>query len=676
MNHWKGQTLALVSLLTGCSLMACIKQKKETDDGDTAAVKQQPAAQTVSCDVVVLGGTTAAFSAAITAADNLPQNRVVCLTEPTDWLGGQLTSSGVPAVDFAHHDVEMPGIGKVKLSDASRDEAATNKTFFEWMARLGPINGNRVSFPSPPVCWVSVRCFEPAKLLPEINAVAARYESSGRLRVFRNSVVKSVATAKGRVTSVTIIQHTQKGISVGRLSEQLSDWYSTQSSPAFEKITFQLVGATAGRSSTPIVIDATEWGEGLVLSGSNFLQGMERDDANPVAQGAQETCGQAIVYPLALQLSPSPQADETLAQGRWVSDIRPKVEAYKQSLMTRGLLAEGASPYSISTAKPFTFDDVWTYRRITLGPVQRKEKISNYFPAAQFGDISNQNWELGNDYPYRYLFLPKGAAREQAMRGNWKGGIDIEALAEAELQAWGWVDHLRKNAIVDWNGQKKDVGQHIVLSTAFGTPFGLSKVPYIRDTRRSIGFGENGNDFVLTYADIFSGQRFSDSIGIGAYAADRHPSRNANVDGQRCASSTNPPGFTPYPKPFTLPLRAHTNKDFANLLVAGKTMAQTFHTNSATRLHPIEFSSGTGAGALASYMLDGNITAHDVVKSPQHVAKVQAIVKKYQPIEWTNEVLRAASPPPPTPSPVVKPPEDSMAIPEMLPRDFIPPSQN
>jgi NADPH-dependent 2,4-dienoyl-CoA reductase/sulfur reductase-like enzyme len=63
--------------------------------GVTAAVTQR----TEHCDVVVAGGSTAALAAAVAAARDDGQLHV-CLTEPTDWLGGQMTSSGVPAFDF------------------------------------------------------------------------------------------------------------------------------------------------------------------------------------------------------------------------------------------------------------------------------------------------------------------------------------------------------------------------------------------------------------------------------------------------------------------------------------------------------------------------------------------------------------------------------------------------
>lgn len=72
-----------------------------------------------TCDVLIAGGSTAALAAAITAAeadsslhvrsvsaanslDSLNRSwSQVCLTEPTDGdCGGQMTSSGVSAVDF------------------------------------------------------------------------------------------------------------------------------------------------------------------------------------------------------------------------------------------------------------------------------------------------------------------------------------------------------------------------------------------------------------------------------------------------------------------------------------------------------------------------------------------------------------------------------------------------
>jgi hypothetical protein len=86
--------------------------------------------------------------------------------------------------------------------------------------------------------------------------------------------------------------------------------------------------------------------------------------------------------------------------------------------------------------------------------------------------------------------------------------------------------------------------------------------------------------------------------------------------------------------PFYIPFRAMTNEKFGNLLVAGKTMAQSFLANAATRLHPIEWSSGTAAGVAAADMAKhGRSTREEL----EHIQPLQALVREKTPTEWTIE---------------------------------------
>ena len=50
------------------------------------------------CEIVIAGGSAASLATALTAAAAAPA-ATVCLTDPTDWLGGQLTASAVSAID-------------------------------------------------------------------------------------------------------------------------------------------------------------------------------------------------------------------------------------------------------------------------------------------------------------------------------------------------------------------------------------------------------------------------------------------------------------------------------------------------------------------------------------------------------------------------------------------------
>jgi hypothetical protein len=61
-------------------------------------------------------------------------------------------------------------------------------------------------------------------------------------------------------------------------------------------------------------------------------------------------------------------------------------------------------------------------------------------------------------------------------------------------------------------------------------------------------------------------------------------------------------------------------------------MAQSFLANSATRLHPIEWSTGTAAGVAAAHMAKAGLTSRQASES---IAEVQELVRRQTPIDWT-----------------------------------------
>jgi hypothetical protein len=159
-----------------------------------------------------------------------------------------------------------------------------------------------------------------------------------------------------------------------------------------------------------------------------------------------------------------------------------------------------------------------------------------------------------------------------------------------------------------------------------GTGHGLAKLPYIRDTRRAIGL----DGFVLRFADLSgpaaqrTGTVFPDRIALGAYPADIHPVSTCSMPDYAVAAHDT--------LPFSIPFRALTHRDLSNVLVAGKTMAQSFLANSATRLHPIEWSSGTACGIAAARMAKTGRTSAALLAD---IAALQDLVKAQTPIDWT-----------------------------------------
>jgi hypothetical protein len=543
-------------------------------------------------DVVIVGGSTAALAAAFSAAD---EGATVALLEPTDWIGGQISSSAVPAIDEAWHTVENPGGEPYSVAKVARDPRNMTPFFRDALLATG----------NPGDGWVSRFCFEPKPFVDRFLEPRVR-ELKDRLVVYRETVVKRVATDGGRIVGVEAVQRTPRpGVEAAgydRLpSEDLVDWYSPKDSPRFTKrrLTFR-----AGDKPC-VFLDGSEWGEVLALADAPYLQGVETEDGG---RDGDDTCGQATVFCFVQKLHAEPQPDH------------PKLD--RGDRMGFGAYRD----------RDDAWQRIWTYRRIRgKGPV------------AQSGDLCLQNWgysstvaprgEGGNDYPFGYLFLSKAESAEQA--GDWASGIDLEVLAAAEQRALAWHEWFRHNAPADDSGEPIDADRITLEGDVLGTGHGIAKLPYIRDTRRSIGV----DGFLLKFSDLIgpakqkTGTAFPDRVALGAYAADIHPIVGFTYPAYVHENHTT--------LPFYIPLRALTNERFDNLLVAGKTMAQTFLANSATRLHPIEWSSGTAAGVMAADMVRTGQTAAEACDDSE---RLRRLVAKYTPVDWTiDESLAPAA---------------------------------
>jgi hypothetical protein len=550
------------------------------DDAPEPETTSNLSASTARCDVIVAGGTTAALAAAFASAD---EGSKTCLIEPTDWTGGQLTASAVPAVDEAWHSV-----GSLNVAAIARMPANNTPSFGDLVRPIG----------NPGGCWVSRFCYEPKNLLTS-QIFPAEGRRKPNLTIYRNTVVRRAEARNGSVERLVGVRRSAKGGWGGYdalLSSDVADWYSPRDSSRYTKevITFEGNGGRA-----PVFIDATEWGEVLALTQASYLQGVDVTDGS---QDSDDTCGQSTVYGFVEKMESGP-VDE------------PNIPSAARSLLEQiaGVDPPSYAFYSLNTGSGQTdaqkWNEIFTYRR-----------LRGQGSAAKVGDLALQNWNPGNDYPFGYLFLSKARTRDQVARDAWVGGIDIGVLAGAEKHAYGWHRFFKARGAI--------AGKHVKLdTTVLGTSHGLAKLPYIRDTRRSVGL----DGFVLRMADIAgeasakTGKRFRDRVAIGAYNADVHPLRGCRY----------PAHVKEYDVlPFYVPFRALTNESYGNLLVAGKTMAQSFMANAATRLHPIEWASGTAAGVAAASMSQTGRSSRAML---DRVDDLQAKVRPYTPTEWTIE---------------------------------------
>ncbi len=112
--------------------------------------------------------------------------------------------------------------------------------------------------------------------------------------------------------------------------------------------------------------------------------------------------------------------------------------------------------------------------------------------------------------------------------------------------------------------------------------------------------------------DEVAPEPFPDSVGVGSYRIDLHPSSGGdNYIDVSCL-------------PFQIPLGALIPKRVENLLPASKNLGVTHITNGCYRLHPVEWAIGEAAGALAAHCLDHKTTPRAVRNNADRLAAFQA----------------------------------------------------
>lgn len=572
-------------------------------------------AESIQCDVVIAGGSTAALAAALTSAKD---GAFTCLLEPFNQAGGQLLNT--PAIDHAWHTADKPTSAHQLVKSGDVDKIYENQPpiLRDWLRELGGAGKN---------CWVAGfdDCFLP--LNSSFNAatdknllrdfITPALANTPNLRVIYNTVVRksntSITSATGqpitrKITSIIATQRTARAITLldgfdVPLSSDIADWYSPSNSARWNKSVLTITG----RVRPLVVIDASEFGDVLATSDSAYLVGTETGN-NEASLSTNEACGQAIAFPFFMK--------------------------YKA---TSGAAVENAPNWSVpypnhysfdknSQGSSFTWSQIWAYRRVYNPAASVVVGGGNFTTEYKVADLANnislQNWTTGNDYPYRTLFKSKAASQTENSQG-WAGGLDLIALAESEKHAIGWYYWMKSRT------PASSAGRITIGTEITGTVSGLTRFPYLRATRRSVGLGNfklTSNDFKPESVTSKTGKMFSDKVALSNYPLDIHP-----IKSTACNAAAGTPAVV-HPYPYYIPFRALTNVTTENLLLAGKTIAQSFWASTSTRLQPEEFAIGQAAGAAAGWMSRNNVSSTQAALN--RISEVQANTVKYTPNVW------------------------------------------
>lgn len=510
--------------------------------------------------VIIIGGGLGGVAAALTAARL--GSRVI-LTEESPWLGGQISSQAVPPDE--HEWIETSKISP-SYSELRLRIREHYRTHYPLSAEA-----RSDSFLNPGAGFVSRLCHEPRVAALVVMELLSPLIAAGLVTVLTEHRPVRVEWDGRRIGAVSVESLPSKEVTVLRGG---------------------------------MVIDSTELGDLVELAEIDHVIGAESTldtgelHAPTVADPFDQ---QAVTWCAAVEYRHG--EDHTIAQP-------PEYRYWKETVAPfwpgSQLSWEDIEPISLAPRLRPLFErdplsaevnhdrDLWHYRRV----LARR----NFAPDWPAGDVTLVNWPQIDYWDKPLLGVPEHE-RQLALEGA--RGLTLSFIH------WMQTEAPRSDGGFGFPELK-------LRGDVTGTTDGLAQAVYIRESRRirALFTVTEGHIGRTMRGDGAGSALFDDSVGIGYYRIDLHPSTSGRtyVD------------IDCYP--FQIPLGSLIPVGVDNLIAGNKNIGTTHITNGAYRLHPVEWSIGEAAGALAVYCSERRMTPEAVRNTAMSLAEYQGLLSE------------------------------------------------
>ncbi|MEW6360462.1 MAG: FAD-dependent oxidoreductase [Planctomycetota bacterium] len=509
-------------------------------------------------DILIIGGGLGGCAAAMAAAE---LSYRVILTEETDWLGGQVTSQAVPCDEHAQIEEHGCTARYRRFRNGVRQYYRDHYPLLpEAKAdpRLNPGKGN-----------VSRISCEPRVALAVLDQMTAYPRMTGRLQVRLRRKPIAAETDGDRISAVHV-----RNLETGD-TEVLT---------------------------APFILDATELGDLLSLAGVEYVVGAEAQSETGEPHAAAEADPnnvQCLTWCLAMAYDPD--GNHVIAKpGQydfWHDDrpaLRPKPWPGPMLSWTY------CHPMILDPRTACLFPEpgkpsFWLYRRIVC---------KDHYPAdAAPHEATILNWPQNDYFKTSIIDQPEDVTAR---------ALDEARQLTLSLLYWLQTEAPRPDGGAGYPGlyPRPDMT---------GAADGLAKYPYIRESRRIKAAFTITENHVGKEARAAVGktaaEQFDDSVGVGYYHIDLHPSTGGD----------NYIDFASLP--FQIPLGALLPVCAENLLPACKNIGATHVTNGCYRLHPVEWGIGEAAGILAAFCLQRKAAPRQVREKAELLRDFQSLLR-------------------------------------------------
>ncbi len=507
-------------------------------------------------DVAVVGAGTGGAAAAIQAAR---MGWKVALIEETDWIGGQMTAAGVANMDRGTEELDNSGIYGEFISKI--------KDYYHPF----PFNDKPLN-----VCYWSKnsQCFEPAVGQIVLKDMLRQAGVDIYLRKKAVSISKSGNTVIGVTT-------------------QDGTFYNSK-----------------------VLIDATEYGDVIPLTGARYRVGNLTSDNPAVSDPNTSVCIQDITYSAVVKKYPT-----GVPQNLRLSAAPPGYNESVKQKFAEYVSKEG-NHFGYKQQGGYNFPFIWSAHNGYRGFPDSSNPDNYQFTSWETNNtdldsakITKTGINLANDYPVNIRFIQDNQYRkDQTCQAKLKTLQFLYYLQDPQgLNESSW-------AIADDQGYDSAYNNEENLCTSIPSEFKaieklMPVIPYVRESRRIIGL------HTLTAGEIkrvgvvptpFVGRvLFASAVALGDYADDLHGCTENN-DLEQDLENINDVPTSWTVGVFQIPFESFIPETIDGFVAAEKNISQTRLVNGATRLQPSTMLAGQAAGVIAGLSVQYNIQPREL----------------------------------------------------------------
>lgn len=492
-----------------------------------------PAAQLKSSyDVIVAGAGTGGVGAAVQAAR---MGRSVLLLEESDWIGGQMNAAAVTSMD--------EGVTLVRERGLYRELCGLIAAHYQ------PLGINYET-----AYWNGHVCVEPRVGRRLLHVLLGDARGKGVLDLALRSRVTNVSRSGDTVTGVEIESVT----SAGRESHTIA---------------------------SKVLIDATEWGDVIPLTGARYRVGNCTSDAIDRTRHVQDNTWTAVVK----------QYPQGVPDELQIKQPPPGYTDKVHALFTRSLTP--GEKVDMKT-KPWNWATFIGYRGMP--------------DSSRSGDsppITRTHLNYNNDFRSTVAEIEDPAARLATNREMRLKTLQLLYFIQHTLGKTDWsvandegYDTPHNRAEIDaWLAERPELAPYRAILVQFPV------IPYTRESRRIVGL------HTLSAHEIErkpgSPVQFAHTVALGDYAVDLHGSMSEpylELDLDHLADIPHKFGERGL-GPFAIPFECFIPEKIDGFLPAEKNISQSRMVNGATRLQPHTLLMGQAAGAIAALAIEKQV---------------------------------------------------------------------